>query len=754
MLAGRRVSLRAATLAMIGLIVIGAGVIVGATLTSSRRHETASAAATTALNRSSLYEDALGASYDKWVAVMGYFMQRDPAYVSRFDRSNALADTALGQLRADAQDPAELADLDALIATHASFVAMERRIIEAIGRDDLVSAISIVMETSLNVKSDDYLTDLRKRQSEQRATVIDAQQRQSDAEGVTRVWALGIGAACAFVLMLFGAGTFYGITDPLRKARVATRAIAAGDLTARVPEGGPAELAALSADVNLIAEALIHRSEELNTYLSKNLESRTAELETSNSALQREVEGRRRTQDALQKALEAERQLEEQLRFQAFHDPLTGLSNRARFSDRLEHGLARMARTGQALAVLFMDLDDFKSVNDSLGHPTGDAMLKDVARRIESCLRVGDTAARFGGDEFAVLLDDLNGDSDACVIAERFLHVLRPPVILGDREVFVRMSIGGAVGSASTPAEELLRRADVAMYTAKSGGKDRFALYDDTMETSLVERLELASDLQRAVDRGEFELHYQPSVVLSDGHITGVEALVRWRHPTRGLIQPADFIHVAEETGLILPIGAWVLQEACRQAAEWHQTNPQQPPLTMAVNVSARQVHQPGLPEVLAQVLRDTGLPPQCLVLELTESVMMRDGPAAVDRLAELHALGVRLAIDDFGTGYSSLSYLHRFPIDILKIDKSFVDGVSAQGPEQDLARSIIELGQTLNLEIIAEGVEDASQLAWLRSLNCDKAQGFYFSHPLPAAELELLLKGEGTNLPAVEEAA
>jgi diguanylate cyclase (GGDEF)-like protein len=728
---------------MVVAMLAASAVIVTATLASARRHQSASETASRALERSSLYEDALGAAYDEWVSVMGYFVQQDDLYVVRFNQTTAQTSDALRQLRDGSTDPEEAAELDGFIETHARFIATDQAILDRIGNGDLVAAVGIVLDSGIGVESDTFLSDLRLRLEDQRIELAAAQQRQRDAEWATRAWALGIGTACAFGLLVAAGLSFYWISSPLRRASLATRAIAAGDLAARAPERGPAELAQLSSDVNSMADALIHRSDELNAYLSKNLEARTSELEASNDMLRHEVEERRRAEEALHRALEVERQLEEQLRHQAFHDPLTGLANRARFMDRLEHGLIRASRSRTMLAVLFMDLDDFKSVNDSLGHALGDGLLREVGRRLEACLRIGDTAARLGGDEFAVLLDDVGGESDPVLVAERVLEVLRPPFRLGEHEVFVRVSIGGAISAPRLSADELLRRSDVAMYTAKSLGKGRYALYDPTMETSMVERLELATDLQRAVERDEFVLHYQPSVVLSDGRIAGVEALLRWQHPTRGLVAPADFIKVAEETGLILPIGAWVLREACRQAREWQLENPADPPLTMAVNVSARQVHQPGLPIVLAEALEESGLPPHTLILEITESVMMRDGEAAIERLNELRALGVRLAIDDFGTGYSSLSYLRRFPIDILKIDKSFVDGVNAPGRERDLARSIIELGRTLNLEIVAEGVEDADQLQWLRSLDCDKAQGFLFSHPLPPDAIDALLKSE-----------
>ena len=423
--------------------------------------------------------------------------------------------------------------------------------------------------------------------------------------------------------------------------------------------------------------------------------------------------------------------------------------------DRLEHGLQRAARRAEGVAVLFIDLDDFKSVNDSLGHPAGDQLLIEVAGRLQSCLRPGDTAARLGGDEFAILLEELGDTEHVIAVATRLIEALRVPMVLSGTEVFVRGSIGIAISTNESTAEELLRRADVAMYAAKSDGKGRFAIYDAVMENTMVGHLQLAGELQRALERGELVVHYQPSIILSSQKIAGVEALVRWQHPTRGLLLPGEFIHIAEETGLILTLGRWVLREACQQARSWQLEYPTDPPLTVAVNVSARQIHQPGLVVVVAEALRDSGLPPETLILEITESLVMQDAELAITRLHELKALGVRLAIDDFGTGYSSLSYLRRFPVDILKIDKSFVDGVGQHGKERELAQSIIELGQTLNLEIVAEGVERADQLGWLKSRNCDLGQGFLFAHAISADSIRALL-GEtaGGAMPTEEQSA
>lgn len=738
-----RLSVRAATVLLIAFVFTATVGIAVATLATARQHEQARERADRAIVNSSLYEDALGAAYDEWVAVVAYFALKDSDYLDRFAQSRTTVETSLAALRADATayQSGQAASLDAFIATHTRFADLDEEVIAAIDGGDLARAITIVTDTGLIVDSDQFLSDLRQRIEAQRIELRAAQAQQRDAEAATRRWSLSIGAICAGLLIVVGLASYRWIGRPLGRASAATRLIAAGDLSAQVPRTGPAELANLADDVNGMADALINRSEQLNAYLSKDLEARTTELERANADLEREVEERRRTEEALQRTLAQERDLEEQLRHQAYHDPLTGLANRARFMDRLEHALQRASRHANDLAVLFMDVDDFKSVNDSLGHPAGDRLLIDVAARLQAILRPGDTAARIGGDEFAILLEEVETTACATLVAERLIEALRTPLVLHDKEVFVRASLGIATGAGGDDADELLRRADVAMYVAKADGKGRFAIYDAGMERSIVGRLELASELQRAVERDEFVVYYQPSIILSSGKVAGVEALLRWRHPRRGIVPPAEFVPVAEETGLILPIGRWVLREACMQARRWQLDFPSEPPLTMAVNISARQVHQPGLLDVVAEALRESQLPPETLVLEITESLMMQDADLAIARLDELKQLGIRLAIDDFGTGYSSLNYLRRFPVDILKIDKSFIDGVSRQGKEQELAQSIIELGQTLRLEIVAEGVENAEQLGWLRSRHCNLGQGFLFSEPVGADALSHFLR-------------
>jgi diguanylate cyclase (GGDEF)-like protein/PAS domain S-box-containing protein len=435
--------------------------------------------------------------------------------------------------------------------------------------------------------------------------------------------------------------------------------------------------------------------------------------------------------------------LELQLQHQALHDPLTRLANRRRFIDRLEHALVRLQRNGGALALLFMDLDDFKRVNDSLGHSAGDRLLTDVAERVQSCLRSVDTVARLGGDEFAVLLEDLHDLDEAAVVAERILRALKQPFVIGDSELMVRASIGIAYADGReqpVSAETLMQEADTAMYAAKAHGKGRFQVFEEGMHASMLERLELLSDLRRAIEQNEFVLHYQPIMSLKRGGLFGFEALVRWRHPARGMVPPLDFIPLAEESGLIVPLGHWVLSEACAQAARWQAEFPESGPWTLSVNVSARQLHHAGFPGDVARILRETGLPPDRLILELTESAVMQDMRGTLASLRELKDLGVRLAIDDFGTGYSSLNCLREFPFDFLKIDKSFIDDLDERANGREIAQVIVRLGKMFDLELVAEGIEREAQLLRLRRMSCGLGQGYLFAKPLDPAGAEELL--------------
>ncbi|MEV6600207.1 bifunctional diguanylate cyclase/phosphodiesterase [Actinoplanes sp. NPDC051346] len=427
---------------------------------------------------------------------------------------------------------------------------------------------------------------------------------------------------------------------------------------------------------------------------------------------------------------------------QAFHDSLTGLASRALFMTRLDGAFVAAREADTGLAVLFVDLDRFKVVNDSLGHAAGDLLLTGVADRIKACLRPLDSAARLGGDEFAVLLPIVTGVDEAVPVADRILEALREPFDLAGKETFVSCSVGIAYSAAGeiTGAQELMVQADLAMYQAKKAGKDRLEIFEPAMQASFQAGLQLEADLRRAVVRHEFTLRYQPIVHLRTGEITGLEALVRWQHPERGLIPPLDFIPLAEETGMIVQIGEWVLREACRQAAIWNTRRDGQRPLSVSVNLSAVQLDQTDLPDTVASALEHSGLPAACLVLELTESLLVDHRSSTLRQLERIKALGVRLAIDDFGTGYSSLAYLRRFPVDIIKIDKSFVDDVGDVPAAAALTLGIIQLGQALSLSTIAEGIEDAGQLSELADGNCELGQGYYFAEPLTELAMGELL--------------
>ncbi len=435
---------------------------------------------------------------------------------------------------------------------------------------------------------------------------------------------------------------------------------------------------------------------------------------------------------------------EEQLAHQAFHDSLTGLGNRVLFRDRVTHALERQERDQRPVSVLFMDLDDFKTINDSLGHAAGDVLLGEVGERIRHILRAPDTAARLGGDEFAVLLEDSGDPIGAADVAERLIQALDAPFHLENKEVFVRASIGIAVAQPDDAeiddVESLMRNADVAMYMAKERGKNRYQMFEPAMHETALRRLELKADMQRALEHDEFILHYQPVIELESGRISGVEALIRWIHPERGLIPPLDFIPLAEETGLIVPIGRWVMQEACRYAATLHERFPTEPRIHMAVNLSAKQLARAEIIDDIRAILSETGVDASTLILEITESVMMADMDLSIARLTELKQLGVLIAIDDFGTGYSSLNYVRRFPVDILKVDKSFIDGVSEDGESSALTAAVIELAGILNLKPVAEGIERVDQLERLLELHCALGQGFYFAKPLETGNLESLL--------------
>jgi diguanylate cyclase (GGDEF)-like protein/PAS domain S-box-containing protein len=438
------------------------------------------------------------------------------------------------------------------------------------------------------------------------------------------------------------------------------------------------------------------------------------------------------------------RQLELQLAHQAFHDPLTDLANRSLFTDRADHALARSGRRGQQLAVVFIDLDDFKSVNDTLGHPSGDRLLREVAKRLNGSVRAGDTVARFGGDEFALLLEDCD-EQTAILAAERIHHVLTEPIEVDENKLVLSASAGIAVGGPSTESvAELLKNADIAMHRAKATGKASHEVFRTEMRDAVVRRANLLTDLRQAQGRGELELHYQPLVELSTDRTVGFEALIRWNHPLHGKIPPLEFIPVAEDSGLIIPIGRWVLEQAIKQLSSWDSLNDRV--LTINVNVSGHQFMSPGFLATVEEVLERSKVAPSRVTLELTESVLLKDVPQTAARLHDLKKLGVNLAIDDFGTGFSSLAYLQRFPVDSLKIDKSFVDNILTRGRAGELTRSIIALGATLGLDTVAEGIEHDGQAASLQAAGCRVGQGYHFERPLTSLQVEDFLRARNSD--------
>jgi diguanylate cyclase (GGDEF)-like protein/PAS domain S-box-containing protein len=434
------------------------------------------------------------------------------------------------------------------------------------------------------------------------------------------------------------------------------------------------------------------------------------------------------------------RALEEQLRHQAFHDPLTGLANRTLFGQRLDAALSAASDSDKDVALLFLDLDDFKTINDSLGHDAGDELLRIVARRIASVLRAEDLASRQGGDEFAVLLCDVDDERAALTVAERLAAALTPELELSGRALSISASIGLVMAEPGARADELLRNADIAMYSAKSNAKGGIRVFEAELHRLAVDRLELGSELVHAIGDGQLVLDYQPIVELASERITGVEALVRWRHPTRGLLGPGAFIPLAEETGAIVGLGAWVLRHACTEVQRLRTTQPGCEHLELSVNVSIKQLRTGDFPTLVADVLASTGLPAQALVVELTESLLIEEPGETIDELERVKALGVRLAVDDFGTGHSVLSYLQELPIDIVKIDKSFVDTVHTSPEQAKLVAGIVQLSESLRMEVVAEGIEEAAQADRLRSMRSRLGQGYLYSRPVsPEAIAELL---------------
>ena len=457
----------------------------------------------------------------------------------------------------------------------------------------------------------------------------------------------------------------------------------------------------------------------------------------------------RNLEDRVEQRTADHKQLQEELAHQAFHDSLTGLANRALFKDRVEHALTRLQRRRRPLAVFFLDLDRFKAINDSFGHASGDALLIAVSRRLRDCVRAEDTVARLGGDEFAVLVENLASESEVRIVADRVKEAFRDPIEIDGRELAVAASIGIALSEAGAEtADDLLRNADLAMYRAKAAGGGA-RQYIPEMHAGMIDRLELESDLRQALARQQLYLVYQPIIDLQSGRVSGAEALLRWQHPTRGVVSPADFIPVAESSGMIVPIGEWVLRQACRDARRWDQI-PGGEALSVSVNLSGRQLQTSELPSMVPQALLEAGLAPGRLTLEMTESVLIERTDETLALLHELRRMGVRLAIDDFGTGYSSLSYLHRFPVDVVKIDRSFIESLTGEADETSLVGSIIRIGQGMRVTTVAEGIEDAAQLRALERLGCDNGQGYHFARPMSAADFETYILEAGLRRSAI----
>lgn len=447
----------------------------------------------------------------------------------------------------------------------------------------------------------------------------------------------------------------------------------------------------------------------------------------------------------------ARTETEAKIRHQALHDAVTGLPNRILFEDRLTRVLATARRHGRSLAVLFLDLDNFKRVNDSLGHAVGDEVLRTVARRMASCIRAEDTLARFGGDEFVVLMPEINRPEDWSGVVDRIDEAFQEPFETAGRQLVTSVSVGVAVGGSPQPekdAQALLRDADLAMYAAKQRGPGHRELFEKRMYDTAVQRLDLIGDLHSALDRDEFEVHFQPIVCLDQQTISGVEALVRWNHPRHGLLSPAVFLPLAEETGVMVGLGRWVLREACRNLRRWHQLNPDRTDLYVTVNLSTQEVHAPDLVASVGAVLEESGIPPQTLVLEITEGVLLSTDDLALTRLHELKALGLRLAVDDFGTGYSALSYLQQLPVDILKIDKAFVDRLGEEEDQELLLNGIIKLAHDVNLATVAEGIETPEQAEALRRLDAEHGQGFHFARPVTPDQIDGLIKEPRLSVP------
>jgi diguanylate cyclase (GGDEF)-like protein len=540
-----------------------------------------------------------------------------------------------------------------------------------------------------------------------------------------------VGIMVVLAVTFFGLGIAKRIAQPLRDLKSSAERIAAQDYEARVAVTTHDEIGLLGAAFNKMAEDLSVSHAALvehNRKLEERVAERTRELDQSNILLRQEV---RQHQIAAERA-----------EYLAYYDSLTTLPNRSLFSKLLNQAISLARRDAKQLAVLFVDLDRFKNINDTLGHEAGDLLLQEVGKRLQGCLRESDTVARLGGDEFVVLLPTLRDPADIEVLAHKILAATGKSFVAHGQEFRVTASVGASIFPKDGDDEQsLMKNADIAMYQAKEDGKNNFQFYSAQMNTHSFERLALESSLRRALERDEFQLHYQPKINARNGQIVGMEALLRWQHPDLGMVGPTNFIPVAEETGLIVPIGKWVLKTACSQNVVWQKRG--LPHLSMAVNLSGRQFSDQDLLRDVTSILQETGMSPELLELEITESTLMHDIDKGIGTLKAFKDMGVRLAIDDFGTGYSSLSNLSQFPIDTIKIDGSFIRDLSDHAGNRGIAEAIIAMGRTLSLTVIAEGVETKVQADFLREQACDEFQGFYFSKPVAAGKFAELLEAQ-----------
>ncbi|HEX4599719.1 MAG TPA: EAL domain-containing protein, partial [Burkholderiaceae bacterium] len=546
------------------------------------------------------------------------------------------------------------------------------------------------------------------------------------------------GLVCILFSTLFGWKVAARLAGRIKALQRGVAAIDAGQSGVQVSACGKDEVASLAGAFNRMAAELDRSHAALREHgeqLEHRVEQRTLELSQANALL---------AQEARERQLAAQR-----IEFLAYYDGLTGLPNRTLFARLLEQGISQAKRSGKRLALLFVDLDRFKQINDTLGHDAGDQLLEQVAQRLKACLRESDAVARLGGDEFVVMLTELGEESRAATVAEKVLGAVSRGVTLNAMEFRITASVGiSTYPDHGTDESELMKHADIAMYRAKEDGRNLFRFYNAQLNTSSLERLALESSLRRALERNELRLHYQPKVDSKQGAVIGVEALLRWQHPDLGVVPPAKFIPIAEETGLIVPIGEWVLRAACEQHVRWYQAG--LPPVSVAVNLSPRQFGDELLLETVESVLTETGMEPARLQLEITESTLMQNPKSAVATLMAFKKIGVRLAIDDFGTGYSSLASLKLFPVDTIKVDRSFIRDLAHDTDDQGIVDAIIAMGRALGLTVVAEGVETREQVEFLGAHQCDQFQGFYFSKPVPASELAELLGRPASASPLV----